>query len=131
MGDMIEKNNIQIENLNTITEDMNKTGENAIGTLKELEEINVNSKDAMEVIYNQTNTTNESAMKIQEAINLITDIAEETNLLSLNASIEAARAGEQGRDRFRNWLSSPTNPQEKLKRSFLHCFPIPIRLLLL
>ena len=97
MGDMIEKNNIQIENLNTITEDMNKTGENAIGTLKELEEINVNSKDAMEVIYNQTNTTNESAMKIQEAINLITDIAEETNLLSLNASIEAARAGEQGR----------------------------------
>ena len=97
MGDMIEKNNIQIENLNTITEDMNKTGENAIGTLKELEEINVNSKDAMEVIYNQTNTTNESAKKIQEAINLITDIAEETNLLSLNASIEAARAGEQGR----------------------------------
>ena len=97
MGDMIETNNIQIENLNTITEDMNKTGENAIGTLKELEEINVNSKDAMEVIYNQTNTTNESAMKIQEAINLITDIAEETNLLSLNASIEAARAGEQGR----------------------------------
>ncbi len=97
MGDMIEKNNIQIENLNTITKDMNKTGENAIGTLKELEEINVNSKDAMEVIYNQTNTTNESAMKIQEAINLITDIAEETNLLSLNASIEAARAGEQGR----------------------------------
>ena len=93
MGDMIEKNNIQIENLNTITEDMNKTGENAIGTLKELEEINVNSKDAMEVIYNQTNTTNESAMKIQEAINLITDIAEETNLLSLNASIEAERAG--------------------------------------
>lgn len=97
MGDMIEKNNAEIENLNTNAADMTRVGESAIGTLKELEAINSKTKDAIEVIYEQTNTTNESAMKIREAINLITDIAEETNLLSLNASIEAARAGEQGR----------------------------------
>ena len=97
MGDMIEKNNSQIENLNVNAEEMTQAGDSAIDTLKELEAINGKTKNAIDVIYEQTNTTNESAMKIREAINLITDIAEETNLLSLNASIEAARAGEQGR----------------------------------
>ena len=97
MGNMIENNNIQIESLHTNAADMTRLGDRAIETLKELEAINAKTKGAIEVIYEQTNTTNDSALKIREAVNLITDIAEETNLLSLNASIEAARAGEQGR----------------------------------
>jgi methyl-accepting chemotaxis protein len=43
------------------------------------------------------NTLSESAAKIGEVVALINSIAEQTNLLALNATIEAARAGEAGK----------------------------------
>ena len=97
MGNMIEDNAQDIEQLNQNAKSIKERGEVAIEALKELRATNEKTKASIDVIYEQTNVTNESAQKIKEATSLITDIAEETNLLSLNASIEAARAGEQGR----------------------------------
>lgn len=97
IGNMVEETNHEMAKLRSNVEVMQKSGEEAEKTLKELENINIEAKNSIEEIYRQTNTTNESAMKIKDAIALITSIAEETNLLSLNASIEAARAGEQGK----------------------------------
>ena len=97
IGDMIEETNKAVATLNDHAKQIKISSEAATETLKALDNINQKASNSIDVIYKQTNTTNESALKIKEAIALITSIADETNLLSLNASIEAARAGEQGR----------------------------------
>lgn len=97
MGNMVEETNQEVEHLKENAASIRVSSDHASQILSNLDEINEKTKEAIEVIYKQTNTTNESAVKIREATAIITSIAEETNLLSLNATIEAARAGEQGR----------------------------------
>lgn len=97
IGNMVQDTTSEAESLLVNATGMKTSGDKASATLIELEQINKRAKEAIDTIYEQTNTTNESALKIREATTLITSIAEETNLLSLNASIEAARAGDQGR----------------------------------
>lgn len=97
MGNMIEDTASEIKVMNDNAKIIKQLGQTATDALSNLQSINQQTKDSIDVIYDQINTTNASAQKIKEATALITDIAEETNLLSLNASIEAARAGEQGR----------------------------------
>lgn len=97
IGEMVEKTSQSANALDGRMKQMQAAGNDADGTLKELNQINEQAKSAIDIIFEQTKNTNQSAARIKEAIALITEIAEETNLLSLNATIEAARAGEQGR----------------------------------
>lgn len=97
MGRMIEQASTEVEQLGDNAADMHKASENAMSILAELEKINQKTMEAIHIIGEQTQKTNESAAKIKVATDMISEIAEETTLLSLNASIEAARAGEQGR----------------------------------
>lgn len=97
IGGMIEASAGKSTELNDIATNIQVASSEVVETLKRLIDINDQAKAAIEEINRQTNSTNESALRIKDAAELITSIAEETNLLSLNASIEAARAGEQGR----------------------------------
>jgi methyl-accepting chemotaxis protein len=53
--------------------------------------------DKVKLSSQVVNVLGEKSMEIEEIVALITEIANQTNLLALNAAIEAARAGEQGR----------------------------------
>ena len=88
------------EKVTTATEDIRNTQEmleNTTITLKKMvDDIQNETHKEMEVAQKITTLANQSN-QIKDVINLIKEIAEQTNLLALNAAIEAARAGEHGR----------------------------------
>lgn len=97
MGEQIGTTSKEAKLLNQNADVMRRSSEKATLTLQHLKQINKEVENSIATITRQTNLTNESAQRIRSATEIISSIAEETSLLSLNASIEAAKAGESGR----------------------------------
>ena len=71
--------------------------ENAKTTIAELSLDVQKSAEAETEMADKLQQLNSDAKQVKDVLNVIADIADQTNLLALNAAIEAARAGEHGR----------------------------------
>jgi methyl-accepting chemotaxis protein len=96
-AEAIEELAVAIENL---SRDITANADDAANMSRNASEVSArieNSNQEMNKLIAAMSEIRESSAGIEEIIRTIEDIADQTNLLSLNASIEAARAGEAGR----------------------------------
>lgn len=97
MGEQIEQIAGSIQALYHTSGEMQSAGKYAEDNMKQFTVSNEQTNTAISKVAENVRKTDKSVNVIADALSLITDIADETNLLSLNASIEAARAGDAGR----------------------------------
>ncbi|TCK92616.1 methyl-accepting chemotaxis sensory transducer with Cache sensor [Natranaerovirga hydrolytica] len=97
LGEKIQNNQDHIGDLNNTFEQVNTVVKEGLEEIEVLSEITKESNTATKEIHDVIIKTNDSSEQIGEASKVIGSIAEQTNLLALNAAIEAARAGEAGK----------------------------------
>lgn len=97
MDNALTSNESIIKSLNSTIEEVSSAKEQGLTTILKLinatKELGTSSQNVHDVILD----TNERALQISTASNMIKSISDQTNLLALNAAIEAARAGEAGK----------------------------------
>lgn len=97
MGGLITQTNGETQQLGKQADEMRGASGEAGTAIDALKGVSDRVSEVVQDVEQMMTQTNESAGQIREASDLISGIADQTSLLSLNASIEAARAGAAGR----------------------------------
>lgn len=95
--ELFKELSLAIDSVASSAEEAAELSNDTVRTAREGGYVVETSLQGMQTVNNQMKQLEDDSSKIGDIIEVIDDIAEQTNLLALNAAIEAARAGEQGR----------------------------------